>query len=109
MKGIICVYINIGCFLVLMMSLWAIDISTSAMHVNQVLDNANKEIYEAVNKSANNFTKGKIHVPEFQLTNGFMDRESTQVYHMGLYGVIFSALVMFFSTVWIAFEYRKRS
>ena len=75
-------FINIFCLMWIIISCWTIDIATSAMNVNNVLDDYN--------------------IPSVFLTNGFWQREPIKSYHYGLWGVLLGSMIMMFSNVYLA-------
>jgi len=65
--------IIIGCLVFLLISIWSIDVSVSAINVSKT-----------VNPS------------QIQVTNGFFSRNAAINYHMALYGVIISSVLLAF-------------
>lgn len=67
--------INMVCVIIIMMCLWAIDISLSTMVIGSQLN------------------------IELQLTNGFRVTDPMKLYHFGLWGIVFCITVMMFSVI----------
>ena len=82
--SVIYIVLNITCIVIIMMCLWAIDISASAMTVN----------------AQNNL--------DLKLTNGFRVTDPMKMYHYGLWGITISSIVMIFSIVNLSIKNLRR-